>query len=103
MTEDLARAMTEIPGPAGHIWPAIDDRERQHDPVGWVAEGHERPAWQRPVGDPDKRLGQGLSARGAVAIQPRPVPRDVWILMPRVLADGSGGRDPLGWSNLSHG
>ena len=94
-----ARAVAQVPGATAHVRATIDDRHRQRDAL--VAEGHERAARERPMGDADERLGQGLAARRAIAVEARAVPRDVRVVTPDVLADRAGGRFVLGMSNRS--
>ena len=92
-------AVGEIPGPAGHVWPAIDDRHG-HRPAA-VPERDQGPTRQGPVRHAHERLRERLATRGPVAVQARAEPRDVPVVMPRVGADGPcpGGR--LGRSNQS--
>src|SRR5690242_12379083 len=59
--EQRAGALRQIPGATRHVRSAIDDGDR--DRRALVAEGHERPAWERPVGHPDERLGHRLATR----------------------------------------
>ena len=85
MAEEPARSAGQVPRPTGHVWAAIDDRDRDRPATLGITQGDSRTAWQRPVRHAVEIRAQPVSASRPPTVEAWAIEAHVRVVPPRVL------------------